>query len=498
MPDNRCGRKNRNCEAFALRLDSRLDVFEATRLKKNRRRFLDFTGRYGGSALTASFGTAALPLLKACGDGGDLNGNTVVPSPTVKNAYRQTNLAATSAAYDAQFTISNMVEAWGIAMRPPGAGGHFWVLGGGTSWQFVGDVSGSADPKLRTFFQNGLAEVYLPGADSLSSAASVGKATGTAFNGAPINSDQFRVKAQNASVTANANGTEMTFDGSARFVFVTDSGQLSAWTDRAQSGSTVRVNGPAQLMYDGAALGMSMLGVAIKTDTWDTLWVADFGVTPQIRQFNKTWQLVPTQGFANPFATGKLLDAANPSQGNAARPGEPVPFNIHVLGSRVFVMYCVSQVLRDANGFIADASKTTPSEEDSLDAAAEAKAGCFPNRGKVVEYSLNGSLVMVLDDGGRLNAPWGVALAPADFGLLSDELLVGNFGGAGKVAAFNATTGRFIDFMRNEAGQVLGLDGTWALQFGNGASLGDSNALYFAAGTEGEVGGLFGSLRYAG
>ncbi len=462
--------------------------------KMERRNFLGVAARFSGASFTMLGTAASVPLLYACGGGGDLNGNTVVPTQTVKNAYRQSNLAATSAAYGAQFTIPDMVDAWGIAIRPAGTGGHFWVLGGGTSWQFVGDVSASSDVRLRTFFQDGLAQVYLPGADSLSTSASAGKATGTAFNGAPINSDQFRVTSQ----TATAGGAAVTFDGSARFVFVTDSGQLSAWTDRAQSGSTVRVNGPAQLMYDGAALGMSMFGVAIKTDTWDTLWVADFGVTPQIRQFDKAWQLVPTKGFANPFATGALLDAANPSQGNAARPGEPVPFNIQVLGNRVFVMYCLSQVLRDANGFIADASKTRPSEEDSLDAAGEAKAGGFPNRGKVVEYGLDGSLVMVCDDSGRLNAPWGVALAPADFGLLSNALLVGNFGGAGKVAAFNATTGRFIDFMRNENGQVLGLDGTWALQFGNGVSLGDTNALYFAAGTQGEAGGLFGSLRYAG
>ncbi len=445
--------------------------------------------------LSAQFtgGLAAVPLLQACG-GGELSGTTVVPPLAIRNAYRRTNLAATSASYGAPFTLPGMVDAWGIAIRPAGAGGHFWVLGGGTSWQFVGDVTASADPKLRTLFQDGLGEVYLPGADAVSSAASIGKATGSAFNGAPINSDSFRVTAQSAT----ANGTVVEFDGSARFVFVTDSGRLSAWTDRARDGSTVRVNGPAQLVYDGTALGMSMFGVAIRNDTWDTLWVADFGSTPQVRQFDKTWQLVPTQGFANPFATGPLLDAANPSQGNAARPGEPVPFNIQVVGSRVFVMYCISQALRDASGFIVDASKTLPSEEDSLDPAAEDKAGGFPNRGKVVEYTLSGDPVMVYDDLGRLNAPWGVAVAPADFGLLSNALLVGNFGGAGKVAAFNQTTGRFIDFMRDEAGQVIGLDGTWGLTFGNGVSLGDANALYFAVGTEGETGGLFGSLRYAG
>ena len=439
-----------------------------------------------------SAGLAAAPLLQACGGGGEPTGATVVPPLAVRNTYRQTNLAATKPSYGAAFTFPDMVDAWGIAIRP--AGGHFWVLGGGTSWQFVGDVSTSVDPKFRTLFQDGLAEVFLPGADALTTGASLGKSTGTAFNGAPINADLFRVTTQ----TANANGAVVTFDGSARFVFVTDFGQLSAWTDRARDGSTVRVNGPAQLMYDGSALGMSMFGVAIKSDTWDTLWVADFGRTPQIRQFHKAWQLVPTQGFANPFATGALLDAANPSQGNAARPGEPVPFNIHVIGSRVLVMYCISKVLRDANGFIVDASKTQPSEEDSLDAAAEAKAGGFPNRGKVVEYTLTGQQVMVYDDAARLNAPWGVAMAPADFGLLSNALLVGNFGGAGKVAAFDPTTGRFIDYLRNEAGQSIGLDGTWALMFGNGVSLGDTHALYFAAGPEGETAGLFGSLRYAG
>ncbi len=441
-----------------------------------------------------SAGLATAPLLQACGGGGEPTGATVVPPLAVRNAYRQTNLAATKPSYGAAFTLPDMVDAWGIAIRPAGAGGHFWVLGGGTSWQFVGDVSAAVDPKLRVLFQDGLGEVYLPGADALTTSASLGKSTGTAFNGAALNSDLFRVTAQ----TASANGGVVTFDGSARFVFVTDSGQLSAWTDRARDGSTVRVNGPAQLMYEGSALGMSMFGVTIKTDTWDTLWVADFGRTPQIRQFDKAWQLVPTQGFANPFATGALLDAANPSQGNAARPGEPVPFNIQVIGGRVFMMYCISQVLRDANGFIVDASKIQPSEEDSLDAAAEAKAGGFPNRGKVVEYTLGGDQVRVYDDAGRLNAPWGVAIAPADFGLLSNALLVGNFGGAGKVAAFNPTTGRFIDYLRNETGQAIGLDGTWALMFGNGVSLGDTHALYFAAGPEAETAGLFGSLRYAG
>ena len=437
------------------------------------------------SAACAAAISAALPQIGLA--------RSVVPTLARRNAYAQTNLAATKASYGAQFTIPDMVDAWGIAIRPAGAGGHFWVTGGGTSYQFVGDVQKSSNAKLQTFFQDGLAEVYVPGGDALTTDASIGKVTGTAFNGAPISSDNFRVTQQTAPVGANT----VRFDGSSRFIFVTDSGKISGWTDRAADGSTVRVNGPAQLVFDGVDAGMSFFGVAVKTDTWDALWVADFGIDPQIRQLNKAWELVPTQGFANPFATGAQRDEANPSSGNRARPGEPVPFNIHVLNGRVFVAYCISQLKRNEAGFIADAREFFASEEDSLDAAAEEKAGGFPNRGKLVEYSLKGELVRIYDDLGRLNAPWGVAIAPADFGLLSGMLLVSNFGGAGKIAAFNQNTGRFIDFMRNEDGEVIGLDGTWGLMFGNGASLGDTNALYFAAGTEGEAAGLFGSLRYA-
>jgi hypothetical protein len=443
----------------------------------NRRHFLLATSATAAASLLPDVAVAA---------------RSVVPTLARRNAYLQTNLAASKASYGAPFTFDGMVDAWGIAIRPAGAGGHFWVTAGGTSYQFVGDVTASPNPALRTLFQDGLAEVYLPGADALTTADSIGKVTGTAFNGAPIDSNNFRIDRQ----TADANGTTVQFDGSARFIFVTDSGTISAWTDRAATGSTVRVNGPSQLVFNGADQGMSFFGVAVKTDTWDVMWTADFGSDPQIRQFDKNWQLVPTLGFVNPFATGELRDPANADGGNKPRPGEPVPFNIHVLNGRVFVMYCFSQILRNDEGFIVNAGQFFASEEDSLDAAGEDKAGGFPNRGKLVEYNLQGELVRIYEDLGRLNAPWGIAIAPANFGLLSNMLLVANFGGAGKVAAFNQTTGRFIDYMRAPSGSVIGLDGTWGLMFGNGASLGDTNALYFAAGTEGEAAGLFGSLRY--
>jgi uncharacterized protein (TIGR03118 family) len=96
----------------------------------------------------------------------------------------------------------------------------------------------------------------------------------------------------------------------------------------------------------------------------------------------------------------------------------------------------------------------------------------MPNKGKLAEYDLNGNLIRIFDDAGRLNAPWGVAIAPANFGKLSGAVLVGNFGGNGTIAAFDERTGRFIDFLKTERGEIVKIPGLWGLLFGNGESLG--------------------------
>jgi len=431
-----------------------------------RRKFLIFS----------AVSTGALTLT-ACG------GNNEAFAP--RNAYKQEILAASSPSYKARFTFPEMVNAWGIAIRPKGAGGHFWVTAGGKSWQFVGDATKSTEPALNVLFQDGLKEVTIPGADSITDDTSIGKATGTIFNGADINSSLFRVTGQTAKV-----GNEIIeFDGSARFIFVTDSGYVTAWTERAKSGAIVRVDGPAKEMFDGSTQDMAFFGVAIKPDSWNRLWLVDFGARPQIRTLDENWKLMDTVGFANPFATGPLIDVMNADKGKQPRPGDPVPFNIQVVGTRVFVTYCISRADKS------DPSKFFKAEEDGLDAAAEKQTQFQPDKGKFVEYDINGKLLRIFKDDRRLNAPWGVAVAPSNFGKLSNTVLVGNFAGHGTIAAFNDRTGEFIDFMKTESGDLVKIPGLWALLFGNGESLGDSNALYFAAGPNDEKEGLFGSLR---
>ncbi|GAA5083514.1 TIGR03118 family protein [Nocardia iowensis] len=400
------------------------------------------------------------------------------------NRYAQTNLAANEAEYQAEFTFPDMVNAWGLADRPKGAGGHFWVGAGGKSFQFVGDVTASADPKVQKLFQDPLKIVTIPGADADISDNSIGKTTGVLFNPAPITSDLFAVRDQPVEV----DGTQQLLTGSARFIFATDSGKISGWTEQAADGRIVRHDGPANLMFDGEPQGMQFFGIAL-TPSGDKLLAADFGADPQVRTLDKNWQLIPTTGFANPFASGDAVDPAAPDKGKKVKPGDPAPFNVSTVGNRVFVAYATTKPDE------ADPAELDAGEEDSLDKDQEQDAKGKPDKGKVAEFDAEGKLVRVIDGDQRFNAPWAVTVAPAGFGPLSGKLLIGNFGGAGYVLAFDDATGKFVDYLRDTDGKPVAIEGLWALMFGNGESLGDADSLYFTAGPDDEKDGLFGKLR---
>ena len=96
-----------------------------------------------------------------------------------------------------------------------------------------------------------------------------------------------------------------------------------------------------------------------------------------------------------------------------------------------------------------------------------------------------------------MNSPWGLAIAPRQFGPFSGSLLVANFGD-GTIAAFELESGKFLDYLRDRTGAPLSIDGIWGLAFGNGVSLGDADSLYFTAGPNNEQDGAFGRVRYAG
>ena len=118
------------------------------------------------------------------------------------------------------------------------------------------------------------------------------------------------------------------------------------------------------------------------------------------------------------------------------------------------------------------------------------------SHGIVNTFDLGGQSLHRLIQHGQLNSPWGVALAPASFGALANQLLIGNFGN-GHINAYNLTTGEFVDKMRDPHGQAIVIDGLWSRRVGSNTT-GSANfgpdTVFFTAGPNGEQDGLFGAI----
>jgi uncharacterized protein (TIGR03118 family) len=144
------------------------------------------------------------------------------------------------------------------------------------------------------------------------------------------------------------------------------------------------------------------------------------------------------------------------------------PFNVQAIGQNLYVTF----------------AKQDEKKEDDVPGAG---------LGFVDVFSPDGKRLASLQHGPWFNAPWGVTLAPGEFGEFSHELLVRNFG-SGEIAAFNPVTGKFLGRVKNPDDSILVIDGLWALWFGNSGLGGPYNSLFFTAGIQDEEHGLFGTL----
>ena len=147
------------------------------------------------------------------------------------------------------------------------------------------------------------------------------------------------------------------------------------------------------------------------------------------------------------------------------------PFNVQDVNGNLYVTY----------------AKQNATKHDDVD---------FPGFGFVDKFSPKGKLLQRLQKGPWLNAPWGLALAPANFGFFSNHLLIGN-AGSGQIAVYDVESGRFDGLLRDANGHAIQNDRLWALRFGNDHAAGPSNWLYFTAGISDEAHGLFGFLTPA-
>jgi uncharacterized protein (TIGR03118 family) len=248
------------------------------------------------------------------------------------------------------------------------------------------------------------------------------------------------------------------------FIFATLSGQIAGWNPGVGNGpngvstaTQTRFAAPDNAAYTGLATATLPAG------TGTFLYAADFR-NGKIDILNSNFAKVTTipGGPSQPFTDPTL-------------PKGYAPYNIQNLNGKLYVTYA------------------------KVDATGKASAGV--GEGFVDVYNLDGSpglpngLVRLVSRG-SLNAPWGVAIAPASFGEFAGALLVGN-NGDGTIDAFNATSGLFLGTLLDPLGNPITNDGLWALRIGTGGSGFDPNALYFDAGINGEVDGLFGEIQVA-
>ena len=237
----------------------------------------------------------------------------------------------------------------------------------------------------------------------------------------------------------------------ALFIFATEGGTIAGWHPSVGTAAEVKV--------DSSAGGAIYKGLAIATTgTGPQLYATDFH-NARIDVFDATWMAVtPAGGFVDP----KI-------------PSGYAPFGIETIGTRIFVTF----------------AKQGAGAKDEIDGQG---------LGFVDAFDTDGNLLVRVAQHGLLNAPWGLALAPASFGRFGGDLLIGNFGD-GHVNAYQETpdgTFELIGALRTTDGRKLVIDGLWALQFGHGTvNNGPVDTLFFTAGPNDESDGLFGTITAA-
>jgi uncharacterized protein (TIGR03118 family) len=238
--------------------------------------------------------------------------------------------------------------------------------------------------------------------------------------------------------------------GASLFLFDTENGTIDGWSPgvgavgKNPSTTTFVAHRKAHAIYKGLALGM-VAGRPV-------LYATNFH-SGKVEAYNGRFHRITLPG-------GRFVDPHLPANYG--------PFGIAEIGGRLVVTY---------------AKQAGPHSPDELDG---------PGLGIVDVFSNNGRFLHRLVSHGPLDAPWGVALAPAGFGQFSGDLLVGNFGN-GRINAFSPSTGALVGQLRRLSGGPVVIPGLWGLMFGNG-NVAKTNELVFSAGPGGEAHGLLGKL----
>jgi uncharacterized protein (TIGR03118 family) len=221
--------------------------------------------------------------------------------------------------------------------------------------------------------------------------------------------------------------------GAAQFLFDSEAGVISGWNSNVDAANAV-------VAYNGQAQGSVYKGLAIDPST-QLLFAADF-YNDQVQVFDNQFNL--TGSFTDTSLTGYA------------------PFNVAIINGDVYVAF----------------AKQDKTKKNEIDKEGD---------GYIDVFSEGGSLLQQLVAQGPLDAPWGMTIAPSNFGTYAGALLVGNFGN-GWINAFDPKTGNYLGWLATKNGNAIAISGLWSL---DPVPNGD---ITFSAGPHNEKDGLLGLI----
>ncbi len=364
--------------------------------------------------------------------------------------YTQTNLVSNTAGV-APVTDPQLINPWGLSRA---SGSPWWISDQATGFSTLYNGPGVKQTLI----------VTIPPSDPTNKNTPIGSPTGTIANGSQTD---FLLAAGKPAV----------------FLFSTIDGTIAGWNPAvalAQGSTPPSTNAVTVVKTSDGSSFTGLTSAFVNGKRF--LYTANF-TKGRVDVYDSTFQAVrfskehSSGNFSNnnkgPFSENSFVDEHLPDH--------YVPFNVQAIGNDIVVTYALHE-------------GSSPFETDG------------PGLGFVDIYSSTGQLLRRLEHGDWLNAPWGAALAPLDFGAFSHDLLIGQFAGGGDtqssgfIAAYDLATGKFDGLLEDAGGKPLAINGIWSLSPGNVSPTNNDPAaapaaeIYFTAGPNHGSGGLFGYL----
>jgi len=363
--------------------------------------------------------------------------------------YAQTNLVSNTAGV-APVTDPQLINPWGLSRA---SGSPWWVSDNGTGFSTLYNGVGAKQSLI----------VTIPPADPNNKKTPTGTPTGTIANGSQTD---FLLAPAEPAV----------------FLFSTIDGTIAGWNPNVAVAKGSAPPSTHAVTVVKATDGSSFTGLTSAfIDGKRYLYAANFTLS-RVDVYDSAFHAVDLskEHFKQDSSDQNGHSSENPFM-DEQLPAHYVPFNVQAIGNDVVVTFVLHQ---EGSQFETDG----------------------PGLGFVDIFSSSGRLLQRLEHGDWLNAPWGVALAPLDFGRFSHDLLIGQFAGAGDtqssgfIAAYDMATGKLDGLLEDAGGKPLAINGIWALSPGNVSPNNDDPGaapaaeVYFTAGPNRGSGGLFGYL----